>query len=168
MAERSFAITLPVVAERAKVTVKTVLRHFGSRDSLIEAAWTQAYNEVMAERTTPPGDVGAALRVLISHYERRGDVVLAMLADENDPRAARMNNTGRLAHREWVEKVFSDRLPERPHERSRLIDVLVVATDVYAWKLLRLDRGLSRSKTQERLETLVRTVLASLGTAREE
>ena len=32
MAERSFAITLPAVAERAEVTVKTVLRHFGSRD----------------------------------------------------------------------------------------------------------------------------------------
>ena len=38
MAERSFAITLPTIAEHAKVTVKTVLRHFGSREAVIEAA----------------------------------------------------------------------------------------------------------------------------------
>ena len=90
----------------------------------------------MAERTPPPDDPDAALHVLIAHYERRGDMALAMLADENDPRAERMNSAGRLAHREWVEEVFADRLPERTAERARLIDVLVVATDVYAWKLL--------------------------------
>ncbi len=112
MAERSFAITLPAVAARADVTVKTVLRHFGSRETLIDAAWSQAYDEVMAERTPPPGDPDAALKVVIAHYERMGEVVLAMLCNENDPRAARMNDTGRLAHREWVEEVFADRLPE--------------------------------------------------------
>ena len=53
MAERSFAITLPAVAERADVTVKTVLRHFGNRDALIEAAWSRAYQDVVAERTPP-------------------------------------------------------------------------------------------------------------------
>ncbi len=73
MAERSFAITLSAVAERADVTVKTVLRHFGSRDGLVEAAWSRAYDEVMAERIPPPGDPEAALKVLIAHYERRGD-----------------------------------------------------------------------------------------------
>ena len=159
MAERSFAITLPAVAERANVTVKTVLRHFGSRDALVEAACTQAYDEVMAERTPPPGDAGAALQVLIAHYERRGHMVLAMLADENDPRAVRMSDTGRLAHREWVEQVFADRLPERADERSRLIDVLVVATDVYAWKLLRLDRGLSVDDVGDRMSLMTEALL---------
>lgn len=159
MAERSFAITLPAVAERANVTVKTVLRHFGSREALVDTAWAQAYDEVMAERTPPPGDTGAALQVLIDHYERRGDVALAMLADENDPRAARMNSTGQLAHREWVEQVFADRLPERADERSRLIDVLVVATDVYAWKLLRLDRGLSVDDVADRMSLMTEALL---------
>lgn len=165
MAERSFAITLPAVAERANVTVKTVLRHFGSREALVDAAWTQAYEEVMAERTPPRGDAGAALQVLIAHYERRGDVVLAMLADENDPRAARMNDTGRLAHREWVEQVFADRLPERAEERSRLIDVLVVATDVYAWKLLRLDRGLSVDDVGDRMSLMTEALLTGAPTS---
>jgi AcrR family transcriptional regulator len=164
MAERSFAITLPAVAERANVTVKTVLRHFGSRDALIEVAWAQAYEDVMAERTPPQGDTEAALQVLVDHYERRGDVVLAMLADENDPRAIRMNDTGRLAHREWVQQVFADRLPERADERSRLIDVLVVATDVYAWKLMRLDRGLSVEEVADRMLFMTEALLTGART----
>ena len=164
MAERSFAITLPSVAERAQVTVKTVLRHFGSRDSLIDAAWAQAYDEVMAERVPPQGEPEAALKVLIAHYERRGGVVLAMLADDIDPRAARMNNAGRLAHREWVEQVFTDRLPATAAERVRLVDVLVVATDVYAWKLLRLDRGLSVDDVADRMVLMTEALLAQART----
>jgi AcrR family transcriptional regulator len=164
MAERSFAITLPSVAERAQVTVKTVLRHFGSRDSLIDAAWAQAYDEVMAERVPPQGEPEAALKVLVAHYERRGGVVLAMLADETDPRAARMNNAGRLAHREWVEQVFTDRLPATAVGRTRLVDVLVVATDVYAWKLLRLDRGLSVDDVTDRMLLMTEALLAQART----
>lgn len=163
MAERSFAITLPAVAERAAVTVKTVLRHFGSRDALIDAAWSRAYDEVMAERTPPTPDAEAALGVLIAHYERRGDMVLAVLSEKNDdPRAERMNNTGRLAHRAWVEEVFDSRLPEEPAARSRLVDVLVVATDVYSWKLLRLDRGLSVDDVLDRMLLMTGALLEAL------
>ncbi len=84
-----------------------------------------------------------------------------MLADENDPRAARMNSAGQLGHREWVEEVFADRLPERTAERSRLIDVLVVATDVYAWKLLRIDRGLSVDDVADRMLLMTEALLAA-------
>ena len=161
MAERSLAITLPAVAKRADVTVKTVLRHFGSRDALVDAAWSQACEDVMAERTPPSDDLDAALKVLIAHYERMGDVVLVMLAeDENDPRARRMNTAGRRAHRAWVEEVFGARLPEESAARSRLIDVLVVATDVYSWKLLRLDRRLSVDDVHDRMRLMSEAILA--------
>ncbi|OBK70559.1 TetR/AcrR family transcriptional regulator [Mycobacterium sp. 1274761.0] len=161
MAERSFEITLPSVAERADVSVKTVLRHFGSRDALIDAAWLQAYADVMAERTPPPDDPDAALRVLIAHYERLGEMGLAMLANESDHRAQQMNHAGRLAHRQWVEDVFASRLPQSPEARARCIDVLVVATDVYCWKLLRLDRALSVDEVHDRMSLMTDAVLAS-------
>ena len=102
----------------------------------------------------------AALRVLITHYEKRGGMVLAMLADENDPRARQMTDSGRLAHREWVEDVFAGRLPEPGDARARLVDVLVVATDVYAWKLLRLDRGLSVDEVCDRMLFMTDSLLA--------
>ncbi|RDH77023.1 TetR/AcrR family transcriptional regulator [Mycolicibacterium moriokaense] len=159
MAQRSFEITLPAVADRAGVTVKTVLRHFGSRDALIDAACAQAYDEVMAERTPPPDDPDAALRLLVAHYDRMGEVVLTMLAEDNEPRTQLMNSNGRLAHRAWVEQVFGSRLPTAPESRSRLIDVLVVATDVYCWKLLRLDRGLSADDVHDRMALMTEALL---------
>ena len=119
MAERSFNVTLAAVAERTDVTVKTVLRHFGSREALVDAAWSQLFNDVVAERTAPPGDPRAALSVLIAHYERRGITVLAMLAAENDdPRARRMGDWGRMTHRAWVEEVFA---PNSLRNRQRAL-----------------------------------------------
>lgn len=161
MAQRSFEVTLAAVAERAGVTVKTVLRHFGSRDDLLDAAFQRAYDEAIAERTSPPGDVDSALDALIAHYERLGDVVLAMLAqDDSDARARRMNATGRLTHRAWVEEVFDEHLPSDHDTRSRLVDALVVATDVYCWKILRRDRKLSVPEVRDRILLLTEAVLA--------
>jgi AcrR family transcriptional regulator len=164
MAERTFAITLPAVANRAEVTVKTVLRHFGNRDALVDAAWSHVRDDVMAERTPPTDDADAALRVLIAHYERRGEMVLTMLAEENEPRARQMTDAGRLAHREWVEEVFAGRLPDGVDARCRLIDVLVVATDVYAWKLLRIDRGLAVDDVHDRMCLMTEALLAGART----
>ncbi|MDT5351403.1 MAG: hypothetical protein QOH91_4690, partial [Mycobacterium sp.] len=47
VANRSLAITLGAVAERAGVTVKTVLRHFGSREALVDATWSQVRQDVL-------------------------------------------------------------------------------------------------------------------------
>ena len=161
VAERSLAITLGAVAERAGVTVKTVLRHFGSREALVDAAWSRLRRDVLAERTAPPGDPETALAILIEHYERRGDTVLGVLAEEDDdPRARLMCDDGRTRHRGWVEEVFGAQLPVEPVERSRVIDVLVVATDVYSWKLLRRDRGLSVDDVCDRMLFLADAVLA--------
>lgn len=161
IAQRSFGVTLAAVAERAGVTVKTVLRHFGSRDDLLDAAFQRAYDEAIAERTSPPGDIDSALDALIAHYERLGDVVLAMLAQEDsDARARRMNATGRLTHRAWVEEVFDEHLPSDHDTRSRVVDALVVATDVYCWKILRRDRKLSVPDVRDRILLLTEAVLA--------
>jgi hypothetical protein len=42
-----------------------------------------------------------------------------------------------------------------------------VATDVYTWKLLRIDRGHSRAVTERRMHELVDAVLASTGASKE-
>ena len=88
-------------------------------------------------------------------------VLTTLGSEDNDPRARRMNDAGRLGHRAWVEQVFGARLPEHPTERARLIDVLVVATDVYAWKLLRHDRGLSVSGVTDRMLLMTEALLAA-------
>ncbi len=57
-------------------------------------------------------------------------------------------------HRAWVEEVFAPYL-DVADDREELTDLLVVATDVYTWKLLRRDRRLGRDRTERRMRRLV-------------
>jgi AcrR family transcriptional regulator len=151
-------ISLEDVAHEAGVSVQTVLRHFGSRAGLIESNIQYAIDRVAHERVAPEGDVDTALTVLVDHYELRGDTVLLMLAQEaTDELVHRLTENGRRMHREWVRSTFGDVVADR----EDLLDLLVVATDVYTWKLLRRDRGYSRATTEQRMKTLVRAVTSS-------
>ncbi|NYD40963.1 TetR/AcrR family transcriptional regulator [Nocardioides panaciterrulae] len=158
-------ISLDDVAARAGVSVQTVLRHFGSRARLVEATVEHGRAAVVAERRTPVGDVDAAVRTIVDHYEQRGDGVLVMLAQESHQELmARVTTDGRRLHRTWVEEVFAPYL-DASDDRVALTDLLVVATDVYTWKLLRRDRGLSRDLTENRIHHLVRSLLGTAGPA---
>jgi AcrR family transcriptional regulator len=150
------AISLEDVAQRAGVSVQTILRQFGSRAGLLEATTAHAVSTVTEERATPVGDVESAVRVIVDHYELRGDAVLLRLAQESEDEQVRVvTERGRRLHRRWVEEVFSPYVgPDDP-----MTDLLVVATDVYTWKLLRRDRGLSRAQTEERIKHLVTALL---------
>jgi AcrR family transcriptional regulator len=154
-------ISLDDVASTAGVSVQTVLRRFGSRAGLVEAAYAHAVAEVEVERAAPVGDVPAAVRAIVDHYERRGDGVVLMLAQErSDDQVARITGNGRRMHREWVETVFAPYLPAAGTAREARVDLLVVATDVYTWKLLRRDRGHDRTTTERRIHQLVSALTA--------
>jgi hypothetical protein len=121
----------------------------------------QILQDVLAERTVTSSDPERALTVLIEHYERRGDMVLGLITEEDDdPRARRMCDTGRTLHRKWVDEVFGAGLPDELSERARIIDALVVVTDVYCWKLLRRDRGLTVEDVRDRMALLSEAVLS--------
>jgi AcrR family transcriptional regulator len=156
---------LAEVAERAGVSVQTVLRHFGSREGLLEAGQRLAEEEVIAERRAPVGDAATAVRVITAHYERAGDWSLAMLAREGrDEGARRVTDRGRRLHRDWVKTVFAPQLAQASGDASALTDLLVVATDVYTWKLLRRDRKLTRAQVERRLLRLI-TAITEAGEA---
>ena len=157
-------ISLETVASRAGVSVQTVLRQFGNRAGLLEATQEHASAVIAAERRVPEGDRSQALRVLLDHYELRGDAVLLLLSQEHtDPSVRRLTDQGREMHRDWVRTVFADDLAAVPDEREEAEDLLVVATDVFTWKLLRRDRGLSRTRTEAHMTRLADAVLAAAG-----
>jgi len=155
--ERPFVdITLDAVAERAEVSVKTVLRQFGSRDALLSASMEVAMADTEDERRAPSGDPETAVRIVIDHYEHRGRTALLMLAQEDhDPVARAVTDRGKSMHRAWVRDAFAPAT-----EDDAVLDLLVVATDVYTWKLLRLDRGHSRAVTEQRMHGLVQALLS--------
>src|SRR5690349_20707873 len=133
-------ISLEDVAARAGVSVQTILRRFGSKAGLFEQSLGWINTEIAEERRAPVGDVPAAIHVLINHYEKRGDFALLMLAQETSYEHVRqMSDAGKDTHRTWVAEIFEPYLPHDAGDRDELLDLLVVATDVYAWKLLRRD-----------------------------
>jgi AcrR family transcriptional regulator len=153
-------ISLDAVAAQAGVSVQTLLRHFGNRDGLIEATAAMTLELVDDERAAPAGDVDEALRVLVDQYERRGRWALLMLSQEDtNEHVAKITSAGKRRHEDWVRDVFAAAISE-DHE---LLPLLVVATDVYAWKLLRLDRGMTRKQAERHMKRLVRGLLADTG-----
>jgi AcrR family transcriptional regulator len=153
-------IALSDVANRAGVSVQTVLRHFGTRAALVDQAIAFAQQAVVERRRTPVGDVPGAVRTIVEHYEQDGDHVLLMLAQEaTEPLMSRITTQGKQLHRDWVAEVFAPYLSAADAQRNEVVDLLVVATDVYTWKLMRRDRGLDRTSTEERMTSLVRAVL---------
>ena len=156
-------IVLVDVAVRAGVSVQTLLRHFGSREHLFDAAVTVGAGEIVAERGSPVGDIVTAVRLVVDHYEARGDWVIALLGQESsNERIKRVTELGKQVHRDWVLAVFAPQLAEASAAaRPEIGDLLAVATDVYTWKLLRRDRGLSRSEVEERMHYLVNAIVAS-------
>lgn len=160
MRDLEFDPTLEAVAAEAGVSVQTILRHFGSRAELLTVAFDEVDARVRRERMPRPQDVDDALRVLVAHYESRGDVVLVLLARERtDERMRALTARGKRAHREWVAAVFAERLPPEDRDREALVDLLVVATDVYAWKLLRRDRGHAPDTVIARMRSLTDAIL---------
>jgi AcrR family transcriptional regulator len=142
-------ITLDAVAASAGTTRQTVIRLFGGKDGLLEAVLARIRAEAVP-RTSMPDHVSgrAALKILIAHYEAAGDMVVRFLAQEERHAALRpILAQGRREHRAWVAGRFG--LAPRDMsgvERERQITRLVIATDVYTWKLLRRDFGKSQGE----------------------
>jgi AcrR family transcriptional regulator len=156
-------VSLAEVADRAGVTVRTVLRHFGSREGLFDATHVYGVEQVVEERAAPVGDIPAAVTTIVSHYELRGEFVLSKIEEGRlDHKTAAQVEDGRRIHRRWVRDVFAPHL-ERTGDAAALEDLLVVATDVYTWKLLRRDAGLSRRRTEQRIEMMIRRLVGEEG-----
>jgi AcrR family transcriptional regulator len=155
-------ISLDEVARRAGVTVQTVIRRFGGRDGLLASAAEREAERVGRQRgEAPVGDPARAVGVLVDHYEAMGDRVLRLLAEEERvPRLREIADRGRLLHRDWCARVFAPALAGRVGvERRRRLAQLVAICDVYTWKLLRWDAGLSRRETELALVELLGPLL---------
>ena len=159
-------VTMRGVASAAGIALQTVVNHFGTKEALFAAASERTVARIERARWgVEPGDVGEALATLVADYERNGDMILRTLAvEERVPVVRPMLALGRQGHQDWVEHVFGAALEGlNGQERKRRLAQLVVVTDVYTWKLLRQDKGLSRSQTITAMRELVAALHDSEG-----
>jgi AcrR family transcriptional regulator len=151
-------VSLDEVAHRSGVTKRTVLRRFGAKEHLFAAAMDLASSELRRHRSEAPvGDVAGAVHNVIDGYERWGANHLRLISQEDRiPVVREMVERGRRGHREWVQRTFAPLLEGLGDAaQRRRVTGLVAITDVYTWKLLRLDLGLSQAETERTLIDLI-------------
>jgi AcrR family transcriptional regulator len=159
-------VTLRDVAAAAGVALQTLVNHFGNKETLFGAAAERIGNEISTLRwTVAPGDLRGAATTLVDDYEQTGEFTLRTLAiEERVPVVRPVIALGRRGHQEWVEHVFGAALAgRRGSDRNRRVAQLVVATDVYTWKLLRRDKGLGRDQTITAIRELVEALHTDTG-----
>jgi AcrR family transcriptional regulator len=155
-------ITLEQVAKDAGVTVMTVVRRFGGKETLLGEAVKKFSQQVAATREKGDGKIASIVDHLLDDYERSGDMVSRMLALEGRHEAiAPVLKVGRWYHRQWVSATFEKHLAGVTGEaKEKVIDALVIANDVYTWKLLRRDMKKTREETAEAMRKLIQAVLS--------
>ncbi len=153
--------TLEEVAQRASTTVQTVLRAFGSKDELVYAALEEMAAGGVFLKPARPGDIKAAVSAFFEIYEAVGDLVMQRLNEERRrPALKPLLEQGRENHRDGVKTVFAPQLERLAGTaRAQLLNILVVLTDVYVWKLLRRDMALNRSTAEAVVRRMITSVI---------
>jgi AcrR family transcriptional regulator len=160
--ERGWESTsLDAVAGAAGVTKQTLLRHFGSKEGLLERAFAKAFENVRDQRWDVPGDdVERAVDNLLDHYETLGDRALRIEAVAGVDGLAHWVQQSRELHYEWVDRAFGAFLRRRRgRERARRRAAIIALCDVHAWQLLRRHLGLERAEVRATLIMAIRGVL---------
>lgn len=161
--ERRFGdVTLTDIATAAGVSHQTVLNHFESKEGVAFAAADLVVASTNDARSgVTPGDTVGAVRRLVADYEQMGDANARWAMDvEHLGSLAPLIEQARHSHRAWLEAAFEPYLPAEAKARRRVVNALHAATDVYTWKLLRRDLGVTRAETER---TMVRLVDGTLG-----
>jgi AcrR family transcriptional regulator len=161
-------ITLDLVAEDSGVTVQTIVRRFGGKEGLLGQAVVILAAKINAQRAMPGGDIDGIVESLFADYEQTGDTVMRLLALEPRHPAIRIaTDVGRREHRQWVTGVFGSRLGGLgATARQRAIDALIIATDVYAWKLLRRDMGRAVPVAMATMKFLIQAAIGEVSNAK--
>jgi AcrR family transcriptional regulator len=164
--------SLESVAGRAGVSKQTVLRHFGSKQGLLDAVISRTSSLIVKERNDAPvGDIRGAVANLMRHYERYGDIVTRMLpyrdavvrvmGSESRNSLVRAVDHGHEIHEQWVLRTFEPQLAGLdPRTRERRLAQLVAMCDVYVWKILRRDIGLEVEQVEAALVEMIERLVA--------
>ena len=157
-------ITLEYIARQAHVTVQTILRHFGSRDMLVSVAIAEL-DLGNDQRVVPEqqGNLQTITTALADFYEVYGINILRAIAQEDRfPQLNLLLTRSRRMHREWVQHSFDVYLRALSSQnRRQLEDQLYSLTEVYFWRIYRIDLGKSREILENTWVRMLRSLLQS-------
>jgi AcrR family transcriptional regulator len=148
-------LTVPLVAERAGVSLRTVYRHFPSKDDLIEAV-----GEFRDADLRPPESIDELLETtpaLFEGFAARDDIV----------RAADVSAAGRQIHdrarrrrAKALAKIFEEVTADlSPAEARRLVATVQVLWSTRAWLTLHDNWGMDGREAGRAAQWAIRTLI---------
>jgi AcrR family transcriptional regulator len=154
-------VSLESIAQSAGVTKQTLLRHFGSKDGLLEQTLRLAIPQVEKQRlSAPTDDIPGAVDNLLDHYEQRGGRAMRSTNLDLGGPLAELAQISRQFHYDWIDHAFGRWLAPVPSaERARLRAALIAICDVQSWSILAHDLGLSRAEVRATLILCIRRLL---------
>lgn len=160
LAEAYDEVSLQAVADAAGVSLKTVVRQFGTKEALVTEIAERLAPAEFERRAVRPGDVAAVAAVLAERYEALAKSTMRLLELERRIEAlARVLRVARLGHRDWLAGVFEPWIPANGATRERRLACLFGATEIYVWISWREHLGMSRADAEatmrESLQSLV-------------
>jgi len=164
------SVRLSDIAADADVSVQTLHTRFGTKEDL----FTTAFRKWMVEQgrsrqTARVGDLEDVIRVLYDNYDDQGEIGLRMIAQEDRIAAIRQDtDAGRRWQRRWVAETFEPFLANSagPKARADLHDALIVACDIYTWRLLRLEMGHATADARRIVIGMISALVGTLPTTR--
>jgi AcrR family transcriptional regulator len=157
-------VSLEAIAAEAMVAVRTVVRRFGSKEQLFaEVARRRGALIRAARNEAVAGDAVGAIGILVSSYEQWGESTLNFLAQEKRTGPiGELVRPAREFHHAWVDRIFGPLLGPDAEAAVGRLAALKAATDIYTWKVLRRDLGLSRPQVEATMLDLVERIVADL------
>lgn len=145
-------VTLADVARDARVSTRTVLNQFGTKEDLFVAAFSDmaARGEASRSHLEPSSDPLAVAQAVCEAYEDRGDALLLLEAQEDRiPAVREMTEFSRERHRALVRRLSQPLLCSLdPGVAERRVAQLIAVTDLHFWHRLRRREGLSAEETR--------------------
>jgi AcrR family transcriptional regulator len=164
IAEKDIAdLQIADIAARAGIAVRTVYRHFPTKDALLDAFWEWWINErfgVPDDQPVPLETFPDHLRRIYEAFDRTEPVMRAFIYS----RAGR-ELRDRTRHRRV--KMINETLREAvaavpPDDRSRVLAVFQTLFSVTTWDTLRHFRGLSGEEAGDAVAWVARVLLEEL------
>jgi AcrR family transcriptional regulator len=156
-------LTMPLFAERARVSLRTVYRHFPTREALLDA-WSDWVGETLRIHLHSYPETADELvefaPELYRSYDENEALVTAMLTSK----AARdvRTRSRRRRQRSFEQAMSSITAALPPKERLRALAIVYLLVSAPAWQAMREQWGLDGAEAGEAAAWAVRVVLDEL------
>ncbi|SFS12290.1 TetR/AcrR family transcriptional regulator [Yoonia litorea] len=164
-------VTLQAIADQSGVTVQTIIRHFGSKEGLLDKVIADRASGIEdARQLDADADLRTQIDTLVAHYDADGEAVLRTLAViHTSPAAAKVVAHGQAFHRQWCHELLALYSGATVDEVTQLeLDAVVAATDLLVWKLLRRDLERPADAVAATMTRLVTGIINEVSNERDE